>query len=62
MIVPMWLAKGIAWCGVLLMVFALLDGGLALFGTYITGEKWSSIALFVGGLVLRVFGAAIDEE
>ena len=62
MTIPMWLAKTIAWCGVILMVFAVLDFGLGLFGLHITGTRWSSVPSFVGGLVLRWFGEALDED
>lgn len=62
MTIPMWLAKAIAWCGVILMVVALLNIGLAFFGLHITGTKWASVPSFVGGLVLRWFGEALDEE
>ena len=62
MTIPMWLAKGIAWCGVILMGLAILDAGCGLFGLHITGAKWSWAPSFVGGLVLRYFGEAIEEE
>ena len=62
MTVPMWLAKSIAWCGVILMAFALLDLVLAVFGLHITGTRWASAASFVGGWIMRWFGEALDEE
>ena len=62
MTIPMWLAKLIAWCGLILMVFALLDAGLGFFGIHITGTKWAPVPSLLGGFVLRWFGEALDEE
>ena len=62
MSIPMWLAQAIAWSGLALVGFAILDGLLSLFDLHITGGEWSPVAEFAGGLVLRYFGEALVEE
>jgi hypothetical protein len=60
--VPWWLAKTIAWGGVLLMVFVALEMTLAIFGVDIIEGNWSSFAGLAGGYILRIFGEALEDD
>ncbi|WP_372897359.1 hypothetical protein [Stieleria sp.] len=63
MVIPMWLAKTIAWTGVALIGFAVVDvAATSYWDTSLTGSSWSSLAEFAGGFVMKHFGEALDEE
>lgn len=63
MVIPMWLAKTIAWIGIALIGFAVVDAAAStFFATTITGSSWSPFAEFAGGFVMKHFGEALDEE
>ncbi|WP_147869654.1 hypothetical protein [Stieleria maiorica] len=59
----MWLAKTIAWAGIGLIGFAVIDAGASgLFDVNLTGSNWSSLAELAGGFVMKHFGEALEEE
>lgn len=63
MVIPMWLAKTIAWFGIALIGFAVIDmAATSFFNTNLTGKSWSSIAEFAGGFVIKHFGEALEDE
>ena len=63
MAIPMWLAKAIAWTGIALIVFALVDAVASNhFGLQITGAKWSPVVELAGGFVMKYFDKALDDE
>ncbi|QDV40701.1 hypothetical protein Enr13x_05370 [Stieleria neptunia] len=63
MVIPMWLAKTIAWTGIALIGFAVIDvAASSYWGSSLTGSNWSSLAEFAGGFVMKHFGEALDDE
>ena len=62
--IPLWLARALAWLGVLLIVFALVDFGLGRFMDIdITGVPWSPLVSgVIGSLLLRFFKEAVDDD
>ncbi|MEL6109233.1 MAG: hypothetical protein AAFU85_24765 [Planctomycetota bacterium] len=63
MVIPMWLAKSIAWLGIGLMLFAVVDVILRqCFDVSLTGSNYGSAASFGSGFLMRHFGEALDEE
>lgn len=60
--VPWWLAKTIAWGGVLLMVLVALEMILEIFGVEIIKGNWLSLAGLAGGYILRIFGEALEDD
>lgn len=60
--VPWWLAKTIAWSGVILMVFVALEMILAVLGVEIIEGNWSSFAGLAGGYIRRIFGETLEDD
>jgi hypothetical protein len=61
--IPQGLATALWWIGILLIVFAVVDFGLAWVGVDITGVRWSPLVAGVLGSVLcRFFRGAVDDE
>lgn len=60
--VPWWLAKTIAWGGILLMVLVALELILEIFGVEMIEGNWSSFAGLAGGYILRIFGEVLEDD
>ena len=62
MVIPMWLAKGIAWIGILFLLVGLLGLVLGALGIQLLDERWPNYVALAGGWAMKWFGEALDEE